>query len=198
MLKALFRGKKEEVMSPKHVKAIMPLIRRAIAIMKKTAALKTELLEVNARLLPWAEELREVTKLTFSTFRSEAGNATVKFSESICWDDKDLPRIKAAAGPLFSQLFDEEVSFAVNTECVPEFEKRLGADFGRLVARQSRYKHKAALRDILCDGDNQTGKKLRKYIQIVPGKPSFSYEEAVKEQAEVQSSKPKAQSNGAA
>jgi hypothetical protein len=180
MLKALFRGKKEEEMSPKHVKAILPLIKQGIALVKKAAEIKIKLVELNARLLPWADELRELTKLQTATFKSEIGTAVVKFSESLAWDEKDMPRIKRAAGPLFSTLFHEIPQFSLNMDAIPEIKRKLGADFEKLVILTPTYKHTPALKDILCDGDSQVGKELREYIRIEPGKPVFGYEEIVK------------------
>lgn len=180
MLKALFRGKKEEEMSLKHQRAIVPLIRKAVGLVKLASALKVRLAEVNEKLLPWAEELREVTGLQTSTFRCAAGTAVVKFSETIAWDDRDMIKIKAAAGPLFSQLFHEIPRFSLNMDAIPEIKRKLGADFDRLVVLTPSYKHTPALKDALCDGDSQVGKALRDYIKVVPGKPTFSYEEAVK------------------
>lgn len=178
-MKAMFPRKREEELDLRHAKAIMPLIKQGLDLVKKIAALKIKQADVNAKLLPWAEELREVTKMVSATFKSEDGAVVVKFSDSLVWDEKDMPRIREAAGPLFSTLFHEVPSFALNLDAIPEIKQKLGKDFDRLVVQRSNFKHTPELKKILCDGDSVTGKKLRDFICIAENKPVFSFEEPV-------------------
>ena len=180
MVKAVVRGKKEMEVDAKIAGKIRMCIRQGLVLKRKIELAKAALEVNNERLLPFAEDLRVTTQLTSSTFRSEDGEVTVKFSEALAWEEKDMPRIKAISGPLFTTLFHEIPMFAVNSEDIPEIQRKLGKDFERLVSQQSCFKHTPALKDILTN-ESTLGTKLGNYILVKPKAPSFGYTEAVPE-----------------
>jgi hypothetical protein len=173
----LARKKEQAVGDQKKADKIRRLICQALALKKKMEAAQAKLIATNAALLPFAEDLRETTGLQTATFKVDEGQVVVKFAERIGYEEKDMPGIKAALGPVFAQAFHVVPSFAVLPESIPEIKKKLGADFEKLVLVQETYKHTDVLKAFVTDGDSEIGKKLRQYVTITPTKPAFSYEE---------------------
>jgi hypothetical protein len=180
MLKAVLRGKKEDDVNPKHAAKIRPLIKKGVDLVKRLAQTKIAIEENNARLLPFAEDLRETTALSFSIFKSDQGMVTVKFSDVIVFEEKNIPKIKKILGGNFSKMFTENVTYSVNQENIPKIKERLGSDFELYFAETKTHTHTKELRALLCDGDSKEGKKLRDFVSIEPKKPTFGYEETVK------------------
>lgn len=184
MLKAVLRGKKEEeITDRKKAGKIRMLIRLGIGLKRRIALAELKIKDVNEALLPFAEDLRTTTGLTTATFRSEDGDVEVRFVEFLAWDEKDMPSIKAALGPVFSRYFHEVPVFSVNPEDIPEIRERLGKDFNRFFRVQATYKHTPDLRDLLADGDSPVGEKLRALVRLEQKKPSVRYDESVAAQS---------------
>jgi len=186
MVKAVLRYKKETTVPARDAKPILGLIRKGLFLKKQIEKAKALTEENNVKLMPFAEELASSTGLKTATFKSSDGSVTVKFTDEISYEEKDLPAIKRALGPLFSQMFYEQKFFAVNQEDIPEIREKLGPDFKRLVSEQATTKHTPALKDLIANGDNQTAKTLRKYIFIEPKKPQVAYAANEKEAAAVE------------
>lgn len=176
-VKAVLRGKKETPLDPKQSGRIRPLIRNGVKLKKQGETAKGKLEQNNARLLPYAEDLRETTGLSTATFKSPDGTVTVRFTDAITFDEADIPKIKGILGPRFDRIFTSTPFCAVNETDIPEIKKKLGKDFDRLIAVETSFSHTKELRELLCDADDPLGKRLRKYVNVQAKKPVFSYEE---------------------
>jgi len=178
---ALTRGRKEVSVPKGHDRKIDAIIRKGLQL-KARLVLTREAIETNNdRLIPYAEQLAGSTGLKSAVFRGSQGTVTVKFNERIVYDEKDMAKIKTALGPIFSQMFHEVPSFAVNPEDIPEIKEKLGADFDRLVQQQATFKHTMELAGLIADGDSETAKRLRDFISIETKKPTVSYERTAAE-----------------
>lgn len=176
MVKAVGVRKKELSVPAKNGSRIARIIKRGLQLKQRLEETRQSIEKNNQILLPHAENLTAKTGLKSAVFKGDEGMVTVKFSESISYDEKDMAAIKEILGPIFTQMFHEVPSFAVNPEDIPEIMKRLGKDFNRLVKVQTTHKHTKSLLDILSDGDSEIAKKLRVHIMIEANKPSVSYE----------------------
>ena len=176
MVKALIRGKKEVEMDAKSAISIFKLIKNGLGLKILMAISKAKLEKNNEKLIPFAENLAESTGLKSSTFKTELGSVTVKFTDGISYDEKDMPKIKKALGPLYTKMFTEIPMYTVNPDDIPEIKNKLGEDFTRLLGEQPSYKPTLELRKLLCDADNERGKKVREYVSIVNNKPTVTYE----------------------
>lgn len=172
--------KKKLPVPTKNGNRIASIIRRGLNLIQKLEASKQAIEENNKQLIPHAENLTEKTGLKQAVFKSEDGKVTVKFGENISYNDDDVAKIKGILGPIFGQMFHEIPGFAVNIEDIPEIKKRLGADFGRLVAEQKTYKHTPDLLKLIADGDSDIARRLRDVIRIEAKKPSVKFETLVK------------------
>lgn len=178
MTVALGSRKKEIPVPSKNGNRIGRIIKRGVSLRRRLDELKVMIEKNNEVLLPHAEHLREKTGLKSAVFKSADGVVTVKFSESITYDEKDMGEIKGILGPVFTQMFHEIPSFAVNPEDIPEIKNQLGKNFDRLVQTQYAHRHTKDLVNLIADGDSETAKKLREKISIETKKPSVSYEAA--------------------
>ena len=176
MVKAVGTRKKELPVPQKNGNRITGIIKRGLQLKRRLEETKQNIEKNNQILLPHAENLTVKTGLKSAVFKSEEGMVTVKFSASILWDEKDMAAVKEILGPIFTQMFHEVPSFAVNPEDIPEIMKRLGRDFNRLVKVQTVHKHTKSLVNLISDGDSEIAKKLRTHIMIEAKKPSVSYE----------------------
>lgn len=176
MVTALGMRKKELEVPKKNGKRIERIIKRGIVLKQRFEDIKQQIEQNNQALLPHAENLTMKTGLKSAVFKSIDGMVTVKFSDSVVYDDKDMKTIREILGPLFIQMFHEVPKFAVNTEDIPEIMKRLGKDSKRLIQVQATFKHTKELLSILSDGDSDLSRKLRDYIFIEPKKPSITFE----------------------
>ena len=176
MVTAAGTRKKELEVPAKNGKRIEIIIRKGLYLKNKSNEIKQATEQNNERLIPHAENLTAKTGLKSAVFKSEDGKVTVKFNESIMYDEKDMDHIKTVLGPVFTQMFHEIPSFAVNPEDIPEIKERLGHEFKRLVKVQKTHKHTKALLDLISDGDNEVARELRNHISIEPRKPTISYE----------------------
>jgi len=179
MVTALSERKRELEVPAKNGKRIEAIIRKGLYLKNKSNEIKQATEKNNARLIPHAENLTAKTGLKSAVFKSEDGKVTVKFNESIVYDEKDMDHIKAVLGPIFTQMFHEVPRFAVNPEDIPEIKERLGLEFKRLVKVQKTHKHTKALLNLISDGDNEVARELRNHISVEPKKPTISYETVV-------------------
>jgi len=176
MAKALVKGNKEVDVLRKDDRAIISIIKKGIALKSRLETIKQEIQGNNDRLLPFAEELSETTGMKNAVFKSVDGKVTVKFSDSINYNEKAMGTIREILGPQFGRLFTRETSYILNIEDIPEVKKRLGKNFEHLVREESVHKHTKLIRDFLSDGDDETSKELRKFVSIEPRKPAVNFE----------------------
>jgi len=176
MAKALLKGNKEVDVLKKDDRAIIGIIRKGIALKRMVERNGQKIEENNQRLLPFAEELSGSTGMKSAVFKSADGKVTVKFTDSINYEEKAMGTIKEILGPLFGRFFSREASYILNIEDIPEVKKLLGKNFERLVREESVHKHTKIIRDFLTDGDNETAKELRNFVSIEPKKPSVDFE----------------------
>lgn len=168
------RGKEYPVPSKTGTK-ISNIIRTGIMLKKDKDNNQAEIEENKKLLIPHAENLAGLCGQKSVRFKCSFGLADIKFSDSIKFLKKDITKIKNILGPLFEQMFSKEITYAVNVADIPEIKKILGKNYERLVSEQENFKHKPKIRDMLADGDNPTGKKLRKFIYIEQSKPSVAF-----------------------
>ena len=176
MVVAIDKGKKELEIPGKNRLRIAQIIKRGIQLKKSMEGVRQNIEKNNQSLIPHAENLAEKTGLKSAVFKGIEGTVTVKFTETIRYEEKDIGTVKEILGPIFTQMFHEIPSFAVNPENIPEIKKLLGKNFDRLVHIQATCKHTKALIDILSDGDSEVSRKLRDFVFIEPRKPSVSYD----------------------
>jgi len=168
--------KKEFDIPTKNSRKIAQIIKEGVQLKKQLEEIKHQIEANNQRLIPHAENLAGISGQKTVSFKSHNGLVTVKFGDTIIYEEKDIPKIKGILGPLFDQAFSRETSFAVNITDIFEIKKLLGKNFEKLIKEQTTHKHKKNLRDLLSDGDNEISKKLRAVIMIEAGKPSISFE----------------------
>jgi hypothetical protein len=176
MVVAVGKQKKEVDVAEQNGNRLERIIKKGLQLKERLDKIKVEIEKNNQLIIPHAEHLIEKTGLKSATFKSADGMVTVKFTESISYEDKDMQTIKEILGPIYTQMFHEVPSFAVNPGSIPEIQKMLGKDFGRLVQVQATYSHTKNLLDILADGDSEVARKLRDFVQIVVKKPTITYE----------------------
>jgi len=176
MVTALGARKKELDVPARNGKRIEIIIRKGLQYKQRIDGLKLATVQNNERIIPHAENLAAKTGLKSAVFKSEDGQVTVKFNESVSYDEKDMDHIKTILGPVFTQMFHEVPSFAVNPEDIPEIRERLGFEFKRLVKVQKTHKHTKALLDLIYDGDNAVARQLRNHISIEARKPTINYD----------------------
>lgn len=176
MVTALTRGKKEVDVPQKDGRVIDNLINKGLQLKTRLEVTKEAIEANNGKIIPFAEELAGSTGLKSAVFRGSKGTVTVSFRDGIVYDPQDMDAIKSILGPVFTQMFHEVPSFAVNPEDIPEIRKRLGKDFDRLVQVQASYKHTKELTDLISNGDSATAKEVRKFVTIEAKKPTVSFE----------------------
>jgi hypothetical protein len=168
--------KKEYPVPTNNARKIAAIIADGIRLQEQLAQIKAEIEKNSQLLIPHAEHLSGLSDQKTVMFRSEDGQATVKFGDQLIYSEKEVAKAEKILGPLFDQAFSRETSFAVSILDIPEIEKKLGKDFDRLVKKQTTHKHKPKLRELLADGDSQIGMKLREVIVIEATKPSVKFE----------------------
>jgi len=172
--------KKEFDIPTKTARKIAPIIKNGIHLKQQQGLIKLGLEENNRLLIPHAENLAGISGQKKIGFKSPDGMVEVTFSESLIYNEKDIPKLKKILGPLFEQVFSRETTYAVNVVDIPEIKELLGKKYESLIKEQSSHKHKPKLRDMLSDGDSETAKKLRDVITIEPKNPAVKYETVVK------------------
>ena len=168
--------KKEFEVPPKNGRKIGQIIRKGVLLKQQLETTKQEIEKNNQLLIPHAENLAGMSGQKTVAFKDHNGLVTVKFGDTILYEEKDIAKIKTILGPVFDTVFSRETSFAVNMTDIPEIQKLLGKNYEKLIQEQTKHKHKTKLRGILSDGDSDVSKKLRDVISIEPKKPSVSFE----------------------
>ena len=172
--------KKEFEVPTKNARKIAPLIKNGIHLKQQLGLIKIGIEENNKLLIPHAENLAGLSGQKKVGFKSHDGMVEITFSESLIYDEKDIPKLKKILGPLFEQVFSRETTYAVNVIDIPEIKKMLGKKYDSLIKEQTIHKHKQKLRDMLSDGDSETAGKLRNIITIEPKNPAIKFETVVK------------------
>jgi len=168
--------RKQEIPIPKkNADKIGRIIRDGIRLRQQLETIKQAIEANNQRLIPYADNLVAISGQKSVAFKSDAGIVEVKFGDVIKYFEKDMPKIKTVLGPLFDQAFSTETSYAVNITSIPELKIRLGKKYDELIKEQATYSHKKKLRDMICDGDSELTKELRKLVFIEAKKPSISF-----------------------
>lgn len=175
---AFGKGKKVISLPEKTGRKIAGIIKRGLALKAKTAQMKAEIEKNNASIIPFADKNREVTGLKSAVFKSDDGKVNVKYTSTVVYEEKDMPKIREILGPAYPLYFNEVPGFVVNGEDIPEITKKLGADTDRLVHRHNMISHTPRFVELLCDGDSKLGKQLRDLAYIRPNTPTVSYEPA--------------------
>ena len=168
--------KKEFDIPTKNARKIAQIIQEGVRLKKQSDEIKQQIEANIQQIIPHAENFASISGQKTVSFKSNNGLVTVKFGDTVLYEEKDIPKLKGILGPLFDQAFSRETLFAMNLTDIPEIQKLLGKNFERLIKEQSSYKHKPKLRGLLSDGDSKLSKELRKVIMIEAKKPSVSFE----------------------
>ena len=170
---------KEFEIPTKNARKIGPCIKKGVQLIARAKTILNEIEENNKLLIPHAENLAGISGQKKVGFKSPDGIVSVIFSDSLLYEEKDIPKIKKILGPLFDQVFSAETTYAVNMVDIPEIRKLLGKDYETLIKEQTSHKHKTKLRDMLSNGDSETSKALREIVIIEAKKPAVKFETVV-------------------
>lgn len=151
------------------------IIRAGVALRKRLNEVQQAIEANNLLIIPHAENMAGISGQKKVGFQSKEGFVEIRFSDNIVYRESDMTKIKVILGPVFDQAFSRETAYALNLTDIPEIKRLLGKNYDQLVKEQTIHKHKKKLRDMLCDGDSETSKKLREVILIEPNKPSITF-----------------------